>query len=967
VGVCLVVASLPAHALRDDVLVIVNDNSVDSSQLGAYYAQQRGIDPDNIVHVKVPDSYFIGWDDFRRLRDQMIRFMQLNTLDDPALKPVACTDGEPPYYCQAAMDQLRDHTRIRYLVTTRGVPTRMTVAGSTLYSPSTPTSVDNYLKYWLINYFTDDVSLAFREREIAFGDGRGMRPVEPATDRELIVGRIDGLDLNASRALVDRALAAEGAGIYGVWYGSTKFSHWRDAATGVVIYPKSGSSKLGWRYALGLWGEDRPECADYLNFSGRLPEGKTPAHCRVQLNDDSDSAAQSTQGVSYPAPGNAASRQPGPVNALGYQGWLDGQASVGSFTALLNWRKDDQCTVTLCDDAADPAACRVNSTDVFGELNTDCVGVADGFMGYNHSSYSVSYLAAWPTGWQGAGHGDVDRLAFPEVRTDSGVDDDFSLWFRNTDQVADPRCYPISDFTLPASTSCLDARQLQLKQTIPLGNTPFDANNPPTYQISLQYQAANINPATPLRVRLLVHETGAGSTLIDYGIQTLATLAPGNTNWTPATVQFPLDPLRQTGASYDRIDLVFDTAGMFSGGLGLDTVSVQVLGRGAELAINGSFDEGHRQVATGDHAATFLSRLNGVAAWGSVGHHQAGGCAFCLNGLETLTYFMRGLPLGDAVWFNESNNSGILYGDPLYSPVAVRLNPVNGADTLSGVVDLFGSTVNGRDPAGVTTSYRIDVCPGDDFFICDQTPGAWQSTGISGQGGNENTLLGSLDVSTLAIGDYTLRLQVTSLHDASGRSQILNDYYTVSVQQTGPVDLSGTIKTVDGEDICAVVLASGQYMYSCNPRGVFSLSGLPRESDGTVTRQIYAAGFFPKVDVLTDSVDEEVVMARSGSCPDYNAPYKTVVNKDAAGQWIDISGAVYWQNTQIPLCAMVLANGQHTFSCDGSGSYALHIPLDSNGQYTLQVFAIGFAPTRQKYDELSANNTVRLARAIECQ
>ena len=105
-------------------------------QLGAYYAQQRGIDPANIVHVRVPDSYFISWDDFRRLRDQLIRFMQPNTLDDPTLQPVVCTDGEPPYYCQAAMEQLRTHTRIRYLVTTRGVPTRMTVDGSTLFSPT---------------------------------------------------------------------------------------------------------------------------------------------------------------------------------------------------------------------------------------------------------------------------------------------------------------------------------------------------------------------------------------------------------------------------------------------------------------------------------------------------------------------------------------------------------------------------------------------------------------------------------------------------------------------------------------------------------------------------------------------------------------------------------------------------------------------------------------------------------------
>ncbi|MEN8762577.1 MAG: hypothetical protein ABF290_09090, partial [Thiogranum sp.] len=72
-------------ALRDDVLVVVNDNSIDSPTLGAYYAQQRDIDPANIVHVRVPDSYFISWDAFRSLRDQLIAFMQANTLDDPAL------------------------------------------------------------------------------------------------------------------------------------------------------------------------------------------------------------------------------------------------------------------------------------------------------------------------------------------------------------------------------------------------------------------------------------------------------------------------------------------------------------------------------------------------------------------------------------------------------------------------------------------------------------------------------------------------------------------------------------------------------------------------------------------------------------------------------------------------------------------------------------------------------------------
>jgi len=55
------------------------------------------------------------------------------------------------------------------------------------------------------------------------------------------------------------------------------------------------------------------------------------------------------------------------------------------------------------------------------------------------------------------------------------------------------------------------------------------------------------------------------------------------------------------------------------------------------------------------------------------------------------------------------------------------------------------------------------------------------------------------------------------------------------------------------------------------------------------------------------------------------------------------------------------------FSCDGSGSYALNIPLDNNGQFKLQVYADGFAPTIQTFEEFKTTNNVRMARAVECQ
>ena len=258
---------------------------------------------------------------------------------------------------------------------------------------------------------------------------------------------------------------------------------------------------------------------------------------------------------------------------------------------------------------------------------------------------------------------------------------------------------------------------------------------------------------------------------------------------------FTLDPLLHSGSSYDGIKITFDTPNAFAGDLGIDVVSVQEIAAGLELVSNGSFSQGHRQAASGDHAATFLNRLGGVAAWGSVGHHQSGGAAFAFNGLESMTYFLRGLPLGDAVWFNESNNSGILYGDPLYSPVAVRLNPVNSTGILSSStvrtpVDLFGSAVNGRDPTQVSTTYRIDACPGNDFYACDQAQ-SWQPTGISGTGGSENTLLGTLDTANIAAGYYTFRLQVTSLH-TSGRSQTVNDYFYAGVSDP-PVAIDSSI------------------------------------------------------------------------------------------------------------------------------------------------------------------------------
>ena len=191
--------------------------------------------------------------------------------------------------------------------------------------------------------------------------------------------------------------------------------------------------------------------------------------------------------------------------------------------------------------------------------------------------------------------------------------------------------------------------------------------------------------------------------------------------------------------------------------------------------------------------------------------------------------------------------------------------------------------------------------------------------------------------------------------------------FTISNSPPPSWSVGGTIKTIDGTDICAMVLASGKFIFSCNPPGKFSLTNLPKENDGTLKRQIYADGFFPRVDILADSTNDAVIMTRSGICPSYNVTYSPAFVPGSAGKQIYIAGKVLAQDSQTPICAMVLANGQHTFSCDGTGSYFLKIPLDNNGQYKLQVYADGFSPSIRKFDEFKTTNIVRMAYAVECQ
>lgn len=793
------------EASRKDVLVIVNDNSTDSVQIGTYYQQQRQLDAGQVVHIKVPNQYYISWTEFQSLRDQILRYGICPSVA-ASTRPDACSDAGLPIYTAENISALTSQTRIRYLVTTRGVPTRMTVDGSTLYSPNESTSVDNYLRFWLARYLTADTPFsAFIDRAKSFGDGRGMRIIDPTIDQEYIIGRIDGLDLNSAMALIDRAVRTEANGWYGKLYGSTfgntgGVSIFKNYATNQPIY---GDATTSWRYAFGLMGEQRPECSDYASpshyfaFLQADPNGKSPRYCQAQF----------TKGVPNDiTPGHPSSRSPLAWDALAYFGSLDGQTIAGGFPTLLNWRKNDSCTVTLCANAADPIACRLNSIDPLREINTECVGVADGFIGYNFQSFPMSILSSWPTGW---GPYSVDQSDPVQLLDTSASNGTTSAWFIRPDETLNPVCYNYSNGNFDGTiVPCTGKHKLGLAQTINVSST--DPANPPSYHMSYQIKGSALQTAGSINGFMRFNYPKDTVTACPTGLVGLTTdtscrytttlpaaLPVGDTNWT--LVQRDITPPANTGMNFTSITIGF-TGTLNNGQVGLDAVSVTELNTTTELVRNGSFEEGHQQTGDGDFAANFLSRLGGTAFWGSLSHHYTAGHSFDQTSLTSLVYLNRGLPLGDAVWLGEGGVSGIMYGDPLYSPIAVQLkyNLPNAWNMVTGQVALTGSAVNGTDASRVTTTYQIDYCTGLDFYLCGNSSNPWKATGLAGSGGQRNMSFGTWDTRMLPNGQYTLRLEVSSTNKDLGKTQAFYDYVPVIVyDSTSDADGDGLLDQLE--------------------------------------------------------------------------------------------------------------------------------------------------------------------------
>ena len=158
------------------------------------------------------------------------------------------------------------------------------------------------------------------------------------------------------------------------------------------------------------------------------------------------------------------------------------------------------------------------------------------------------------------------------------------------------------------------------------------------------------------------------------------------------------------------------------------------------------------------------------------------------------------------------------------------------------------------------------------------------------------------------------------------------------------VNINGTVAH-DGTPVCAMVLANGQYMFTCTGDGSFDLN-VPLDTNGNITVFAFCSGLAPYKQVIDpwQGAGLHIAMAigAQGQGMDISC------NLDAINTtWVRLSGNVTYNGT--PVCAMVLANGQYVFTCAGGGSYTMNVPLDEMGSITLFGFCDGLPPYETVY------------------
>ncbi len=710
----------PASTAHPEALVVYNTNHPDAGPIASYYAEQRGIDPAQLCPVELPVGQFASKDQLLAARQTILEDCVCGLIPPPQ-RPEPCAVSN--------VDAVRAQSKITHLVFVKGIPPRL--YGTPWPSDFEEPSFDFYLAH-----------LVYRNQDIFAPGTNGVPsttyltpdlidqssslwilsapPLDPAIHEDVAYGRIEAMDLNRTLALIDRTLDAEQQGI-----------------TGSFLEEKDNKN---FRFLQDLTGSHTPECTSYITWEPFLfdtPESSWPhASCRAGTTtvtaDGPDPSSTSDDPVSRVVPGSFMSTIPRAVGVglmLGSTPGPNAQAGFNSFDVLANWRKSGDPCEPLCADLptqAERDACVAQSTDWFRELNTECVGAARGFIGHQVRSYPVQYYGFFPAGWQTHLNGDVEKTA-PRILTggafqDARFVDDFYLHVGES-AVADPDanlCQRVDGAVEP----CPERIAVSLRKPAGLvAPLPVGA----TKEFLLRLRHRNVaNPAGQIHATLAFLDDAIASVSKTESIP----LDQASPTWTTSELVFAIEPSELPQITQINVEFTAGLADQLYCCLDLDGLELVELETGNQIldVEGGSFDVPLQdQTHPGDYAANAIDRLGGIAWWGSSSHHLIGGWGLSRNERFYGAFFM-GRTLGESLLLTTGGESAIIYGDPLYRPVAVRIH-------LPGVDDYGeapGLAVDSSDLASLgrfylnafhgsvkATRWSLASCPVHDRAQCD--------------------------------------------------------------------------------------------------------------------------------------------------------------------------------------------------------------------------------------------------------
>jgi hypothetical protein len=236
-------------------------------------------------------------------------------------------------------------------------------------------------------------------------------------------------------------------------------------------------------------------------------------------------------------------------------------------------------------------------------------------------------------------------------------------------------------------------------------------------------------------------------------------------------------------------------------------------------------------------------------------------------------------------------------------------------------------------------------------MLADDYTNGWHTlSAVIDTGGFVDVYLDDLHIgrSTEAISEYYRTDPFLLLGErSSGRGgKAYIDNVVVGTEGVTWVPADGNVQLADGTPICAMVLANGQHIFSCDGGGAFDLD-VPLDANGQITLFSFADGFAPFSATLDpDNFPFTVFME---SAPPGSQLISMSHETACATNDFRLAGDIQ-SSSGDPLCAMVLANGQQMFTCgDSLGRYDLTVPADENGKITVFGFADGFQPYRHTF------------------